>query len=157
MRLFLFQIISEGEVMDESKRLRILLVDYDHDLLTRLTILLADKGYDITAAWGGREARALLGSKRFDVIRLSDHLPDTNGRELWRLLRNVPTDAELALIQSGYPATADVRALLRDYADHCVLPRSTPAQIASAVAHCLHRQAAAASLTGKINTGKIDD
>ncbi|MGH9432032.1 MAG: response regulator [Terriglobia bacterium] len=143
--------------MEDAEQRRILLIDCDHDLLTRLKVLLGDEGYDATTAWGGREALRPLGSKRFDVILLSDHLPDTNGRELWRLLQKVPSDAELALIQGSDPVTEDVRALFRDYADHCILPRSTPGRIASAVAHCLRRQAASvSSSTVRISTEKMD-
>ncbi|MGH9444518.1 MAG: hypothetical protein ACRD3O_02110 [Terriglobia bacterium] len=72
-------------------------------------------------------------------------MPDTNARELWRLLRRVLSNAELALIRGSDPVTEDVRALFRDYADHCVLPRGTPAHLASVVAHCLRRQAASVS------------
>lgn len=143
--------------MEDSERRRILLIDYDDDLLTRLKVLLADEGYEVTAAWGGREARALLGSRRFDLILLSDHLPDTNGRELWHLLRRLPSGAELALIHGSEPMTGDVRALLRDYAEHCVLPRTTPVQIASAIIQCLRCQADSTSLTGEINPENVDD
>lgn len=143
--------------MENPERRRILLIDYDDDLLTRLKVLLADEGYEVTAASGGREARALLGSKRFDVILLSDHLPDTNGHELWRLLRQLPSNGELALIRGSGPMTEDVRALLRDYAKHCVLPRTTPAHIASTIIQCLRRQAASTSLAGEMNPEKADD
>lgn len=142
--------------MDDSEQHRILLIDYDDDLITRLKVLLADEGYDVTAAWGGRDAQGLLGSKKFDVILLGDHLPDTNGRELWRLLRKVPSDAEVALIQGSDPATQDVRSLFRDYADHCVLTRSTPAQIASAVVRCLRRQTTSDSPRGGLNGDEFD-
>lgn len=143
--------------MEDSERRQILLVDYDDDLLTRLKVLLTDEGYEVTTAWGRKEALKVLGSKSFDVILLSDHLPDTNGRELWRLLRRLPSDAELVLIRGSDPATGDITALLRDYANHCVLPRTTPAQIASAIILCLRRQAGSASLAGERNQEKVDD
>jgi DNA-binding response OmpR family regulator len=128
--------------MNHSEPRRILLIDNDRDLLTRLKTLLTDEGYDATTAWGGSEALGLLGSKRFDLILLSDHLPDINARELWCLLRKLPSDADHALIKGSDPLIEDVRALLRQYADHCILPRTTPAQLASAVTRCLLRQKA---------------
>lgn len=131
--------------MNDVERYRLLLVDYDHDLLTRLKVLLTDKGYDTTAAWGGSEASAIIGSEGFDLILLSDHLPDMNARELWRFLRKIPADAELALIQGSGPVTGDVRALFQEYAGHCVLPRTTPGQMESAITHCLRHQKAAGS------------
>ncbi len=127
--------------MEETGRRQILLIDGECDLLTRLKILLADEGLDVATAWGGREAWELLGSKRFDLILLSEHLPDTSGRALWQLLRRIPSQTELALLRGSDPMTADVRALLRPFAEHCVLPRSTPARIVGAVVHCLRCQA----------------
>jgi DNA-binding response OmpR family regulator len=128
--------------MNHSELHRILLIDNDHDLLTRLKILLTDEGYDATTAWGGREALGLLGAERFDLILLSDHLPDISARELWHLLRKFPSNAERALIKGSDPLIEDVQALLREYTNHCVLPRTTPAQLASAVNRCLLRQTA---------------
>jgi len=142
--------------MEEHRSRRILIIDNDDDLLMRLKVLLADEGYEVTTAWGGKEALEQLDSKRFDVILLSDHLPDTNARALWRLLRRVPSNAEVALIQGSDPMIEDVRALLRDYTEHCVLPRTTPAQIASAVSRCLRRQEPSPSVSGDISVRKVN-
>lgn len=142
--------------MEDHQPRRILIIDYDDDLLMRMKVLLADEGYDVMTAWGGKEALEQLDTKSFDVILLSDHLPDTNARALWRLLRRVPSHAELALIQGSDPMIEDVKALLRDFTEHCVLPRTTPAQIASAVSLCLRRQEASTGSSGEIKAENAD-
>ncbi len=125
--------------MDDEKRRRILIVDFDDELLIQAQILLEESGFDVTTTWSGREACGLLNSQTFDLILLSDYLPDTGARGLWSLLRRVPASTEVAVIQSAYPTIPEICELLRDHAQYCALPRGTPVQIADRVAQCLQQ------------------
>jgi CheY-like chemotaxis protein len=125
--------------MEDGKRRRILIVDFDDVLLIQGQILLEDYGFDVTTTWNGMRAAELLSSQKFDLVLLSDYLPDIGARGLWSLLRRVPSSTEVAVIQSAYPTIPEIRELLRDHAQYCALPRGTPVQIADRVAQCLQQ------------------
>lgn len=125
--------------MEDEKRKRILIVDFDDEFLIQGQILLEDSGFDVTTTWNGMRASELLSSQKFDLVLLSDYLPDMGARGLWSLLRRVPSNTEVAVIQSAYPTVSEIGDLLRDYAQYCALPRETPVQIADRVVQCLRQ------------------
>lgn len=124
--------------MEDKKRSRILVVDFDSELLVQEQILLDESGFDVTTTWSVREASELLISQKFDLLLLGDYLPDTGAREIRSLLRNVPSSTEVAVIQSAQPTIPDIDEL-REYARYCALPRGTPVQIADLVIQCLRQ------------------
>jgi excisionase family DNA binding protein len=64
--------------------------------------LHGSKKFRVTAATCGAEALELIGDKRFDAIFLDLIMPDVNGAELFRRIRNVDKDVPVAII-TGYP------------------------------------------------------
>lgn len=123
--------------MEVEKKRRILIIDFDDVFLIQGQILLEDSGFDVTTTWNGMRAAELLSSQTFDLVLLSDYLPDIGARGLWSLLRRVPSSTEVAVVQSAYPTIPEIRDLMRDHAQHCTLPRGTPLQIADQVVQCL--------------------
>jgi CheY-like chemotaxis protein len=120
--------------MEQSKR--ILIADIDEDLLTRLTAAFENKGYDTTAAWGGREVLEQLRFGKFDAILLSDYLPDVESAEIWRVIRYQPGKPAIALMQGSQPGTE----IAQDYlaaGGHCILRRESPALIVESLHECL--------------------
>ncbi len=66
---------------------RILLVDDEPDLLKAMQIKLASWGYDVITAANGREALRLVEEKAPDVVILDIMMPEMNGVETLRRIR----------------------------------------------------------------------
>lgn len=115
---------------------RILIVDNDEDFLTRLQISFEDRNYQTTVAWGGREVLTELQSQRFDLILLSDYLPDISFEKFWQDFGRLAGSACVALLESNPP----VEPMDRRYVQaggHCVLSKSAPHKIVEMVCECL--------------------
>jgi len=122
--------------MENERKKRILIVDFDNELLIQGQILLEDYGFDVTTTWSTREASELLSSQEFDLMLLGDYLPDAGARGLWSLLRRVPSSTEVAIIQSAHPTLPAIRDLLQDHTQYCALSRDTAVQITDRVVQC---------------------
>src|SRR5512146_2988552 len=114
---------SGGHQMVNERKERILIVDFDNELLIQGQILLEDHGFDVTTTWSTREASKLVSSQEFDLMLLGDYLPDAGAREIWSLLRRVPSSTEVAIIQSAHPTLPAICDLLQDHIRSCALPR----------------------------------
>ena len=94
----------------------ILAVDDDPDALFILDRLLCRQGYRVRTAAGGRVARAALAEELVDIIVLDVMMPDLDGLQVCRALRedertrtipvilltaSVQTDTRLAAMQLG--------------------------------------------------------
>lgn len=121
-------------VVENAKR--ILIVDNDEDFLTKLQILFEDRDYETTIAWGGREVLKELQSRRFDLILLSDYLPDVNCEEFWRDFGRLAGSASVALLETNSPVEEMARRYLQA-GGQCVLSKSVPHKVAEAVHRCL--------------------
>jgi CheY-like chemotaxis protein len=70
-----------------SDPIRILIVDDDEDVLTRLERLLEGEGYNTSTAWSGREALELSGKAKFDLLLVAEHMSDVEIAQLWEELQ----------------------------------------------------------------------
>lgn len=68
----------------QSVRKTVLIVHSNEDVLLRLEWMLENAGFDTTTAWSGHEALRQLISQRFDLLLISDYLPDLE----WQLVRH---------------------------------------------------------------------
>lgn len=66
---------------------RILLVDDEPDILAELAPFLEREGYVVETVINGRQALQLCASRQFDVMVLDVDMPEVNGREVLRTLR----------------------------------------------------------------------
>lgn len=114
--------------MPSQTQTRVLYVDDDPDSREMLKTLLAISRIDVTAVATAESAMSLINAERFDAYLLDSWLPDTDGFELCRLMREAnPTTPVLFFsgaayetdIQRGFAAGAsayvckpDVRGLL---------------------------------------------
>lgn len=115
---------------------RILIADIDDDFLTRTEVLFEDKGYQTTTAWGGQEAIRKLQSESFDLVLLSDYLPDVSGKELWHVLELLPVCPSVAILETAQP----VKEITNHYqrlGGRCILSKAFPYKIVQAVHQCL--------------------
>src|SRR5260370_8634764 len=70
-----------------NRAVRVAVVDDDDDFRRALSFHLSDQGIEAIACSGGRAAVELLGSEPVDVILLDWRMPDMNGLEVLRELR----------------------------------------------------------------------
>jgi CheY-like chemotaxis protein len=114
----------------------ILIADIDGDLLTRLAIFFEDKGYDTTTAWGGREALEQLYSGNFEVVLLSDYLPDVAGAQIWHAIGHLPGKPAIALMP-GPQSGPEIAQKYLTLGGHCILRKESPDLIVEALHNCL--------------------
>jgi pilus assembly protein CpaE len=77
---------------------KILVVDDDHDTLRLVGLMLQRQGYKIIASNNGAQALALAQSEKPDLILLDVMMPDMDGYEVTRRLRNNPNTNAIPII-----------------------------------------------------------
>jgi len=93
-----------------SRPLRVLVVDDNRDVALGIELLLRHAGHEIRTAHSGVEALDVVLSYRPDAVLLDLGLPEMDGYEIARRLRNKPECKELILIAvSGYGQESDKR------------------------------------------------
>jgi signal transduction histidine kinase/CheY-like chemotaxis protein len=103
---------------------RILVVDDNQDLADTMAILLARAGHDVQACYASQEALQLAAAFHPDVILLDLGLPEIDGYEVARRLRDDPRLTQARLIAvTGYGREADQqRSLEAGFDAHLVKP-----------------------------------
>lgn len=100
---------------------RVLIVDDEPNILAAMRPLLASRGYDVATAITGRGALESVAREMPDIIILDLGLPDMNGVEVCRLIREEISTPILILSARG--AEADkVRALDAGADDYVTKP-----------------------------------
>ena len=77
---------------------KILIIDDDPGMCESLRVLFDTKGYDVTTAGSGEEAREILQDRRFDVTLLDMVIPDTDGHQLIDLINQKSPDTDVIVI-----------------------------------------------------------
>jgi signal transduction histidine kinase len=101
---------SDGEAgaADAAVSLRAMVVDDNQDAADTLAMLLEAGGYQVGVHYTAREALAAVGASRPHICLLDIGLPDMNGNELARELRQLPETASAVLIAvTGYGQQED--------------------------------------------------
>ena len=93
---------------------RVLIVDDDDALRGSLAEQLElHEGFAVQQAADGRTALELAGEHTFDVILLDVGLPDTDGRELCRLLRRRGVKTPVIMLTAKHIGAMGTRRLRR--------------------------------------------
>jgi two-component system response regulator ChvI len=79
--------VGDGASVGAKRPLRVAVVDDDADFRGALCFHLSDEGLEPIACAGGRAALERLGAETVDVILLDWRMPDMNGMEVLRELR----------------------------------------------------------------------
>lgn len=105
-------------------RLKVLVVDDNTDAAETLGLLLAAQGHDVAVEHGSLGALARARSMQPDVCLLDIGLPEIDGHELARRLKDDPATASTVLIAvTGYGQQQDRDATLASgFAHHLVKP-----------------------------------
>jgi len=81
--------------MAETQRGKILIVDDEPDVVSYLSALLQDAGYEIMVAKDGQEATEIVQRERPGLVSLDMSMPEKSGVKFYREMRD---DAELSKI-----------------------------------------------------------
>lgn len=82
--------------MDEKRK--VLIVDDDRDIVTIVSTILGGRGWDIKAAYNGREALEAVTSSKPDIILLDIMMPEMNGIEVLKRIKKIDKDARIIMI-----------------------------------------------------------
>ena len=85
---------------------RILLVDDDETILAPFQRILQGEGYQVDTASNGREALEKAGETEYQMVISDIKLPDVQGMEVARKIREQYKDTRLIII-TGFPDLAD--------------------------------------------------
>lgn len=77
---------------------RILIVEDEESLLKLETILLTVKGYEVSGASTGNAALEKLSGESFDLVLLDIMLPDIDGYEICRQIKEHPRHAGVPVV-----------------------------------------------------------
>lgn len=86
-------------------RARVLVVDDEIELATRLAERLGQRGYDATAVFSGKEALMSLDESWYDVVLLDLQLPGMDGIATLRRIRGLHRETQVVVL-SGHSTVA---------------------------------------------------
>jgi two-component system, NtrC family, response regulator HydG len=103
-----------------DKNTRILVVDDDETIRATIKVILEDEGYLVDLAGTGKEAIQKTKEKTYNVALLDIKLPDMEGVELLRLMKdNIPRTRKIMV--TGYPSMQNAVGALNKNADAYLL------------------------------------
>ncbi|MDP8230965.1 MAG: response regulator [Candidatus Gorgyraea atricola] len=80
---------------------RILIVDDEKVIALTLKDLFVSKGYEVSVVFSGQEAIKYLNERRFDLILLDIQIPDVDGLEVLKVVREAHPDVKTVML-SGF-------------------------------------------------------
>ena len=137
---------------------RILAVDDEEDIVELVRYNLEREGYETIAAFSGRDALDLISKKKPDLIVLDLMLPDVDGLEITRRLKN---DAELKdipiIMLTAKGEEADVVVGLELGADDYIVKPFSPRILSARVKSVLRRRIEQGSSSPKSESIRIHE
>jgi CheY-like chemotaxis protein len=125
-----------------QKRLRVLVVDDNADLVAMLAVFVQSFGHDVRKAFDGPSAVSAAVSYRPDVILLDVGLPGMTGLDVARELRRRPETSTARLIALTGWGQVDDRLATQDAGFDAHLTKPTDPDVLGAVLNCEHRTCA---------------
>lgn len=99
---------------------RVLVVDDEPMIVSLLSTILREKGWDVTEARSGTEGIDLLDRARFDVILTDLVMPGDSGIDLLRAAKEIHPDVEVILM-TGYATADSAIEAMRNGAFHYIM------------------------------------
>jgi diguanylate cyclase (GGDEF)-like protein len=120
--------------VESGARRAILIVDDDTVFSLLATETLQQAGYTARVAGTGREALAILGAEKSDLVLLDVELPDANGYELCTKIRSTPGGADIPIVMvTGHNDTESIERAFKvgatDFIPKPVLWQTLPQRI----------------------------
>jgi DNA-binding NtrC family response regulator len=114
--------------MNRNPLKRVLVVDDEPMIVSLLSTVLREKGWDVTEALSGTDGIDQLDRSRFDVILTDLFMPGDSGLDLLRAAKEIHPDVEVILM-TGY-ATADTAIeAMRTGAFHYIMKPLKPEEV----------------------------
>ncbi len=92
--------------MEEVKKIQILVVDDEKDVVDVLKASLSRKGYEVATALNGEEAISQLKKQEADLILLDMIMPGLTGTETARIIKEKYPHSRIVVV-TAYPRAAD--------------------------------------------------
>ncbi|WP_417521272.1 EAL domain-containing protein [Marinobacter sp.] len=105
-----------------SEAARILVVDDEPRLVSALASLLSGCGYDVTEAYGGKQACELADTSHYDLALIDLRMPEVDGFAVMAHLENRQPECGVIVISGESSFTAVSRALRRGALDYIRKP-----------------------------------
>lgn len=101
---------------------RILVVDDEESIREFLEIMLKKEGYDVTCAEDGLRAKDLLGKKAFDMVISDLQMPNMNGNELLKHVKETYPELVFMMITAFGTTESAVEAMKMGAYDYLTKP-----------------------------------
>ncbi len=101
---------------------RLLVVDDELHVRESLSRWFVEDGYEVDAAPGAREALAMLGQRRYEVVITDIRMPGIDGLELQRRVHEVDPNVAIVLITAYASVSSAVQALKEGAYDYVTKP-----------------------------------
>ena len=98
------QRVAEPKADETAAKPRLLIVDDEPSMRDMLRIVLRRDGYDVLVAENGREALAILGRERIDLLLSDIRMADVNGVDVLRAAKEVNRDI-VAFMMTAFAST----------------------------------------------------
>ena len=117
--------LSQTEILQgRLAGMKVLIIDDSEDTIAMLKTLLEIDGANVTSAQTGAEALLIAAAANFDVILSDISMPEMDGFEFLRRLRQIPGKTEVPVLAlTGFGQAEDVaRADAAGFASHLTTP-----------------------------------
>lgn len=94
-----------------ARVMRTLIVDQDQRLVAKLATTLRRDGYDVSTSGCGQDAIEMVVERPPDAMLLECHLPDIDGMEICRRVRQLPGYVRILMFSCGADVDERVRGL----------------------------------------------
>ena len=119
---------------------KILIIDDEYNLRRTLARILQKTGCQITAVESGYEALRILNQQRFDLVYLDIHLPEVDGLQILREMRQKEPKLPVILL-TGYGSIQSAMEAIRLGATDYLLKPVDPGQLIRRTQEILQEQA----------------
>ncbi|MGA6923939.1 MAG: response regulator [Nitrososphaeraceae archaeon] len=105
---------------------KILLVDDDPDANLSLSILLRDRGFDVDSFTSPSDALKYFRRNYYDLLVLDVRMPNMDGFELYRAIREVDTKAKIwffAAAELDNYRVAELEDMMEELGEECFISK----------------------------------
>ncbi|WP_066633581.1 T9SS response regulator signal transducer PorX [Labilibacter marinus] len=108
--------------MVDAKKVNILWVDDEIDLLKAHILYLQEKGFEVKTANNGHDALVMVEEERFDLIFLDENMPGLSGLEVLSKLKNMMPEIPVVMITKSEEENIMDQAIGSKISDYLIKP-----------------------------------